>query len=180
MTPRYEFFMKGRPRSRKPYHLKGVGLPNVYLLNGFKLENDPDYGKLVTIERLDGLHVAIGLALTFKEGPLTGPELRYLRKHMRLTQTELAARLRVTHQTVANYEKGKTGKGETGAGPADIAIRFLYLSHIEPDEEKAAVLKYMAERVVAPDEHHPPKKLPARTQQRLSGKWAPVVEMAAA
>jgi transcriptional regulator with XRE-family HTH domain len=172
MTKRYEFFLKGRPHSAKPYHLKGVGLPNVYLLNGFKIEVDPHYGRLVTIEKLPSLHKAIGLRLVLKKGPLTGDELRFLRKQMKWTQVELGASLGVTHQTVANYEKGKTGKGETGAGAADIAVRFLYLSHIAPDKEKAALCKYLAHRALAPGEEQPAAKLTARTHEKISGNWS--------
>ena len=107
MTPRAEFHIKGRPRLAEPYHLKGVGLPNIYLLNGVKVEHDPDYGRLVTIDNVDGLHRAIGLHIVEKRDRMTGDELRFLRKQMNLSQAALAKRLRVTDQTVANYETSR-------------------------------------------------------------------------
>ena len=56
------------------------------------------------------------------------------------TQAELATRMHVTDQTIANYEKGKTG-----FGPADPFIRALYLVHILPDRTRVEVLKPMVE-----------------------------------
>ena len=61
MNVRAEFYIKGRRLLDKPYHLKAIGLPNVYLRNGVTIENDADYGKLITIEDIPGLHRAIGL-----------------------------------------------------------------------------------------------------------------------
>jgi len=45
------------------------------------------------------------------------------RDQLYLTQAELAARLRVSDQTVARWEKGN-GR----PGPGDVAIRVLYLA----------------------------------------------------
>lgn len=76
------FYIGGRPYLDEPYHLKGVGLPNIYLLNGVIFENDPDYGELITIENLEGLLRTIGLHIVEKCEPMTGAELRFLRKQM--------------------------------------------------------------------------------------------------
>lgn len=157
---RYAFYVKGRPLNAKPYHLKGVGLPNVYLLNGVTIESDPAYGKLVTIENLPDLHRAIGLRLVTKPSPMTGDELRFLRKEMGLTQTALGKRLRVNHQTVANYEKGKTPE----TGPADIAMRFMYLGHVAPDEEVADLCKQLADDAL--------EQVVGRARRKISGRWS--------
>ncbi len=122
MTARYELSFKGRRQLPKPYHFKGSGLPNVYLLNGVRIERDADYGDLVTIDHLPELFMAIAFSLVSKPGRLTGAEMRFLRKRMEMTQAALAAELWVSEQTVANYEKGKTE-----VGPADRALRFLFL-----------------------------------------------------
>jgi len=132
MTGKYELLIDGRPMLDKPYHLKGVGLPNVYLLNGVTFENDPNYGKLVTIEKVNELHTVIGRCVVLKQEELTGDEMRFLRKQIGMTQVELAKLLRVTSQTVANYEKGKTEKG-----PADMAMRMIYLANTVEDEDVA-------------------------------------------
>ena len=163
MTLRYEFQIKGRSRLAKPYHLKGVGLPNVYLLNGVEIEDDPDYGKLVTIANLPDLHRAIGCSIVLKREALTGDEMRYLRKQMQATQSALARMLRVNQQTVANYEKGKTE-----AGAADFAIRALYLAHLTPEDDLADILRELAAVVVEDGEK------PLHKRSAVAGPWREV------
>ena len=170
------FYIKGRPYNDEPYHLKGVGLPNIYLLNGVTLEDHPDYGTLVSIENVEGLYRAIGLHIVENEPPMTGPELRFLRKQMELTQGQLGAMLSVTDQTIANYEKGNTC-----VGPADLAVRFLYLLHVLPPESRTALLKPMAPapgliRRVKPRLH----PLPEVPRRKLVGKWQEPMDLMAA
>jgi putative transcriptional regulator len=145
MTARYEFAIKGRRHLPKPYHFKGSGLPNVYLLNGVKIEHDPDYGDLITIDRLPDLFIAIAFRLVMKSDQLTGAEMRFLRKRMELTQAHLAKELWVSEQTVANYEKSKTQDG-----PADRALRFLFLAHVVDDDDLAEELRLEAEDLMRP------------------------------
>lgn len=172
-----KFYIAGRPCLDEPYHLKGVGLPNIYLLNGVTFENDPDYGELVTIENLEGLHRAIGLHIVEKCEPMTGAELRFLRKQMDLTQVQLAKRMAVTDQTIANYEKGKTGRNTLGS--ADLTMRLLYLVHVLPPESRTCLLKEAVE-VYAACEAEVRKKLPELPRRKLVGKWTEPVCLAAA
>ncbi len=162
MTKRIELYIKGRPLLAKPHHLKGVGLPNVYLLNGVTIENDPDYGKLVTIEDLEALHRAIGLRLIAKQAPLTGDELRFLRKQLQFSQADLATRMQVSEQTVANYEKGKTEAGH----PADLMIRMMYLFDTLGPKEAVSAMPEAFERAGIPLD-----MIPARTRRRVAGRW---------
>src|SRR6516162_999531 len=101
---RIELYIEGREKSSKPYHLKAVGLPNVYLLNGVSFEKDDEYGDVAHIENIKGLHVAIGLYIVEKPGLMTGKEFRFLRKQMGLTQEGLGQKLQLSAQTIANYE----------------------------------------------------------------------------
>jgi DNA-binding transcriptional regulator YiaG len=142
---RYTFSLRGRRPLDKPFLFKGAGLPNVYLRSGVKIEKDPDYGELVTIEKMPELFLAIAFAIVAKAEPLTGDEMRFLRKRMELRPADLAQELRVTEQTVANYEKGKTE-----AGPADLALRYLYLAHVAEDEEIADDLRERARDLMLP------------------------------
>lgn len=144
-TARYAFALKGRRHLPKPYHFKGSGLPNVYLLSGVKIERDAEYGELVTIDRLPELFMAIAFRLVSKPDRLTGPEMRFLRKRMEMTQTGLAKELWVSEQTVANYEKGNTE-----AGPADRALRLLFLAHVAGDDDVADDLRLEAEDLLRP------------------------------
>jgi DNA-binding transcriptional regulator YiaG len=164
MTARYEFAIKGRAHLAKPHHFKGAGLPNVYLLNGVKIENDPGYGKLVQIDRLPELFIAIAFKLVSKSTQLTGDEMRFLRKRMELTQAKLAKELWVNEQTVANYEKN-----QTKAGPADRALRLLFLAHIVDDDDLADELHLEAEALMRPSTK-------ARTVAPAAGQWLACVE----
>jgi transcriptional regulator with XRE-family HTH domain len=147
MTTRYEFALKGRRHLAKPYHFTASGLPNVYLLNGVKIERDADYGGLVTIDHLSDLIMAIAFGLVAKTERLTGAERRFLRKRMGATQADLAKELWVSEQTIANYEKGKTEPG-----PADRALRFLFLAHVADDTGIAEELRLEAEKLMRPSQ----------------------------
>ena len=81
MTARYEFALRGRRHLPKPYHFKASGLPNVYLLNGVKIERDADYGELVTIDHLPDLIMAIAFTLVRKPARLTPPHLLFGWRH---------------------------------------------------------------------------------------------------
>lgn len=164
MSKRMEFYIKDRPRLAKPYHLTGIGLPDVYLLNGAKIENDPDYGELVTITDVHGLHHAIGFHIVTKLDPMTGDELRFLRKQMELTQEALAVRLRLDVQTIANYEKGKT----KNIGPTDVAMRMIFGLHILPPNAHADLLKKLMEAISAPS---PKPKVPEGVRKKIAGPW---------
>lgn len=147
MTARYEFALKGRRRLPKPYRFTASGLPNVYLLSGVKIERDADYGELVSIDHLPDLLMAIAFSLVSKPERLTGAEMRFLRKRMGMTQADLARELWVSEQTVANYEKGKTE-----VGPADRALRFLFLADVVDDDEAAGELRLEAEALMRPSQ----------------------------
>ena len=163
ISPRAEFYIKGRAYLDKPYHLKAIGLPNIYLCNGVTIENDPDYGKLITIEDIPGLCSAIGLHVVTKADAMTGPELRFLRKQMKLPQEALADRLRVNVRTVANYEKGKTGMGA-----ADAAMRALYTLHILSDEADANLIRALTGAIITARRD---AKLPERSRKKIAGSW---------
>jgi DNA-binding transcriptional regulator YiaG len=140
MSERAEFHVRGQPLDGTPLHYTASGLDYVYLSNGFTVEEDPEYGRLVSIQAPDDLHRAIGLYIIQQKRGLTGPEVRFLRKQMKLKQTDLAQRLGVEEQTVANYEKGKTIPGT-----AERLMRLEFLLWIIPPEARASALKDLAE-----------------------------------
>jgi DNA-binding transcriptional regulator YiaG len=103
------------------YHYTGAGLSNVFLENGFRKRR---YGgeEVVAIEDVEGLHQAIARSLVDKPGVLTGPEFRFLRIELDLSQKSLGDLLGVSDQAVANWEKGVTKKP---LGAADRLLRIL-------------------------------------------------------
>ena len=163
MTDRMSFHIKGALRLAEPYHLAAVGLPSVVLLNGVTLADDPEHGRLITIADLPGLHRAIGLHIVAKPEPITGDELRFIRKQMRMTQEALALRLRVDAQTVANYEKGKTHMGA-----ADATVRLLYALHVLPPEAKPEFVRAFMDAIAA---LLPAPVMPEALTRKLTGDW---------
>jgi len=172
MSARAEFYIKGRALLDRPYHLKGMGLPNIFLCNGVSFEKHPDYGRLITIEDIPGLCRAIGLHIVSKADAMTGAELRFLRKQMKLTQEALAQRLRVNVQTVANYEKGKTGMGA-----AEAAVRTMYVLHVFPPEAQANVMRDFIDAIMVA---RPTARLSEHARRKITGAWREAQQRAAA
>ncbi len=161
MSERAEFFIKGREKRAEPYHYLASGLDNVFLLNGVTIK-DTSYGEVVTIDNLNGLHRAIGLHIIEKSEPMTGAEFRFLRKQMELTQRQLADKMHITDQTIANYEKGNTKE----LGAADPLMRLHYLLHIVPDETRAALLRMIADRGEGTR-----SRLPELARRKIVERW---------
>ena len=124
-----------RELQAEPFHYKMCGLDDVFLLNGFTVE-ETDYGRGASIHDALELHKTIGQHLILKKQALSPRAVRFLRREMDLTQEELAKRLGVTAQTVARYEKGETDI----PGPADKLLRFVYAMHLLTEKERKAVL----------------------------------------
>ena len=106
------------------------GLTNVWLVNGYE-EVETPYGKAVSYHNLDGLIKAICEALTDKKTPLTGPEFRYLRQALCLSQASLGQLLEKTNQAIAKWEKSADPVPRT----ADITLRVLYKQHADGNEK---------------------------------------------
>lgn len=134
MKMKVDFFRPGEAVSGKPFHYAACGLDYVYLLNGVKTENDPDYGDIITITAQDELHRSIGLHVIQKSS-MTGKEFKFLRKLMGLTQGDLAWELMVDAQTIANYEK----KGRI-PGSSQKLMRWQFLMFLVPPDTKAKVV----------------------------------------
>jgi DNA-binding transcriptional regulator YiaG len=130
----------GQEVMAEPYHYKMCGLDDIYLLNGVDF-HDGEYGRGVSIHNVEDLHREIGLHLILHRKALSPKEIRFLRKQMEFTQTELGKCLGVTSQTVARYEKGETEI----PGPVDHLMRFLFVFHLMPAEQRAKLLEDILE-----------------------------------
>jgi DNA-binding transcriptional regulator YiaG len=109
---------------REPFHYTACGLDNVYLVSGYQ-ERAVGGETYVSIRDLEDLHETIALALVHRRKVLTGPEVRFIRKYLDLTQRGLAELLVVSDQMVARYEKGLN----VLSGPADGILRLLVVEH---------------------------------------------------
>jgi len=100
-------FKLGKKPALKPFHYTMSGLDNVWLLNGFTIEETP-YGTGVRVEDADGLHRQLARVIVSDKTPMNGRELRFVRKLMGLSQNGLARLLGCSDQRVARWEKGQT------------------------------------------------------------------------
>lgn len=86
------------------YQYKTCGLNNVYLKNGYKLRTGA-HGEAVSIADIEGLHRTIAKCLVKDKRYLTGPEFRFLRKYLDMSQKRLGLLVGVDEQTVRYWEK---------------------------------------------------------------------------
>jgi len=154
MSEAIGFGIKGREPCADPLHYTASGLDDVYLLNGFTIE-ETDYGRGTVIECVDALHTAIARHLVIHRKRLSAKEFRFLRRQIDMTQAELAGRLGLDAQTVARYEKGETAI----SGPADLALRFVYILWALPSGEQALVAEALKSLL---DTDEPAETVPAR------------------
>jgi len=115
------------------YHYTESGLDNIWLENGFTIEAHPNYGELVSIRNVRGLHAAIGRWLIDQPRKLTGAEFRFLRVELDLSQRMCAELLGVSEQAVAKWEKAKDKAVANTA--AERLLRVIYNETQSPDSE---------------------------------------------
>ena len=108
------------------YHYRESGLRNVWLVNGYSVKRTP-YGEAISIRDLEGLHRYIGSVIARQPG-LSGPELRFLRKEMGMSQRELAEFVGTSEQNVSLWER----RGRVPQAP-DRIVKLAYLETIKKD-----------------------------------------------
>ncbi len=124
------------------YHYMECGLPNIYLTNGFRIEQTP-YGKGVSIINIPGLHRCIALALCQKPEPLTGGEFRFLRLELDFSQKMFAEILGCDPRSIRRIEKSQRDKGVRR--PYDILVRSIYSQAIDPKNTIMEVFERLRE-----------------------------------
>lgn len=118
--------------TNQTYHYLECGLDNVYLENIETRVCKSCGNTTARIPRIIQLHNTIALALTFKDGPLIGKEIRFLRKRLHFKLSDWANLLRVTDTTLSKWENGERGIGSQ----SDSLIRLLYLQIFQEREGK--------------------------------------------
>jgi transcriptional regulator with XRE-family HTH domain len=148
------------PADAVPFHYAASGLPDVWLLNGFAIEQTP-YGEGVRIEDADGLHAALALWIATGARTPTGADLRFLRKSMRLSQNDLAHLLGCSDQSIARWEKDKSAIDPA----AERLVRLLVLDHLGTRPDIKQTLAKLAEPESPLSE--------SRLLKREAGTWKP-------
>lgn len=122
------------------YHYTECGLDDVYLASGVDYVDTPA-GQSVVIQDIDGLHDAIGRFLVQERKVLSGPEIRFLRHELLMSQGSLAKFLGVTEQTVRRWEQGR----QEIPRAADAVLRSVYSEKAGGNEKISTILKRIAD-----------------------------------
>jgi len=122
------------------YHYTESGLSNVYLVNGFEVE-DIDGEEYTSIDDMNGLHFAIANAIVDSTRPLTGEEFRFLRIEINLSQKALGVKFGVNEQTIARWEKEESDLPRT----SDASLRSLYMDSIDINSGVGLFLEILAD-----------------------------------
>lgn len=116
----------------KEYHYTESGLDNIYLVNGFEITLLENGEQEIFIHDLSGLHKAIGLSLVFKQGLLSGKEIKFIRTALDFSQKSLGKILGCDYQTVLLWEKASHPISKS----ADHLLRVLFYSYLQPEKDQ--------------------------------------------
>ncbi len=105
-------------------------LPGV-VLKGVRINECPDCGEReVEIPRITELNRVLSRVLLCQSTRLTGPQIRFLRKHLGLSGTDFARRMGVSKSTVSRWESDKQKIGSSN----DRLLRMM-VAYEEPVED---------------------------------------------
>jgi putative transcriptional regulator len=122
------------------HHYTESGLRNIYLVNGFK-HHKTAYGKGIAFDNIEGLHREIGRHICAYRPRLTGPEFRFLRHELELSQSAFATLLGNNEQAVALWEKSKVKVPAW----ADRLMRAIYREHMGENVKIRKLIETVAE-----------------------------------
>jgi DNA-binding transcriptional regulator YiaG len=112
-------------------------------MNGYSVEEHPEYGELVSIENIRGLHNAIGEQIINLTRALNGAEFRFLRLELDLSQKFLATVLGTNEQSIAKWEKARNKAVANKA--AERLLRIMFIEHCDADSKVGMLIKRLAE-----------------------------------
>lgn len=118
-----------KKQTKKPdgYHFRECGLDYVYLMNGYSIEEDPDFGESITVYNEDKLHREIARSVLLYKEKLSGQEIRFFRSLLRLTQEQLGDKLGVGRETVVRWENNNCKIQDSADGFLRIIVWEKYL-----------------------------------------------------
>lgn len=94
---------------------------------------------------MNKLQIAVLKLLIFKSTPLTGEQLRFIRKYLGMSTPEFAKKFGVTHPTILKWEKN-----QNSINPAtDFYIRLYVLQKIQEGDLKRLCIEITAEGLAA-------------------------------
>ena len=94
---------------------------------------------------MNKLQITVLKLLIFKTTPLTGEQLRFIRKFFGMSTTEFAKKFGMTHPTILKWEKN-----QNAINPAtDFYIRLCVLQQIQEGDLKRLCVEVTAEMLAA-------------------------------
>lgn len=114
------------------YHYQECGVTNVFLADIDVLECSSCGDRSPLIPNISDLHASIAESFALKPSLLTGAELRFIRKELKLSGREFSRLLGIDHTTLSRWENGKKSPGK----PSDRLVRFFYFRYLEEVEER--------------------------------------------
>jgi DNA-binding transcriptional regulator YiaG len=126
----------------RDHHFVESGLENVWI-EGVTVHVCPNGHELLAIPALGQVHRVLALAIISNGQRLTGPEVKYLRKYLGLSNQDFAKVMKVSESTASRW-----ANGEDMGGSAENLLRLLVRRGEKPEAypvDELAYLKGLAE-----------------------------------
>ena len=109
------------------YNYQERGVSNVFLGNIDVLECSACGSRVPIISRITELHEVMAEAFALKPTPLTGEEIRFIRKQLKLTAKEFARYIGIDHTVLSRWENNRKPPGRV----SDRLVRLFYFRYME-------------------------------------------------
>jgi putative zinc finger/helix-turn-helix YgiT family protein len=129
-------FLRKRATVKRPFLFTGSGLSNVYVA-GIEYEECPQCGNVAGVFPAPiSLLQTLTKAVVTKPSPLTGAEIRYLRKGLRKKATDFGQLVGVSSEQVSRWENDRNS-------PEKAADKLIRVLASKTDEELNSVINQM-------------------------------------
>lgn len=173
-----DYMVEMRATPDAPYHFQDVGLPNVFL-TGIRFYVCSGCKRIVKAEipAVNELLDAIARAVVTKPSPLTGAEVRYLRKRLGIKASEFADIIDVSAEQLSRWENQHNGMG----GATDRLIRIAY-AFIKKDSKLKSLVQQVQEKFQqwSTSIHKSPTGERIHAEYKANRKWIAEAEAIAA
>jgi putative zinc finger/helix-turn-helix YgiT family protein len=151
----------------EPYHFIESGLPNVYLI-GIEYRICPDCNlQSAEIPAIEDLMKKIARAVVQKHGQMSGSEVRFLRKRLRMKSSVFARVIGVSPEQVTRWEQDDNARSES----ADKLIRVFYCILSNDDALEEIVNEHITVWLSAMSNEKTAEPITAELRDR---EWEPV------
>jgi DNA-binding transcriptional regulator YiaG len=142
-------------RKKETFIYEGLGFPIELIDTPMKKV----FGEWVIDIDMNALQIFVFKGLIHKPYPLTGKEIRFMRKFLEMSTTEFGEHLGITHATVVKWEKE-----QAKVSPMQETYIRMFLSESLKDQELINVFKEIRPKMLAEtkNEKHPPFPVDAK------------------